>query len=676
MLRKLLCIIMAAIWLLVAPLGAQELPGVAMPSPEQTLLPDTVKPIRQSSAWTLVFPLGQHKESTIDTTLYNYQRIAIPAMYSDAMATTGNLGTEALNMIYFNRPDQSPFFFDRALSIWLPSLEGQKFYNVYTPMTLLAYNFGGNRDNHTDRLTAQFGGNVNRNIGVAAFLDYLYSKGCYEDQASKDFLYGANVYYTGHRYEMQVLFNAFNFLNKENGGITDDLYITDPAQLQGGDDHVEAKSIPVNLNNAYTRMTGSHFFTTQAYKVGFWKEEFVNDTLTRDIYVPVTKFIYSIDYQTRRHRFMNFTPTEGAKFWENTYLDPTGTRDNTYYWHVSNSLGIELIEGFRKWAKFGLSAYATYQIRRYSQTTANMEPEEFDESMLTPLPKGFDVAPKVTQNLLWVGGRLEKTKGSILKYAADVKFGIVGEAAGEIDIKGNIETNFKLFGDTVSLKANGRFSNLAPSFLLKEYISNHFTWQNDFGKIRRFNVGGELLVPWTNTTLSANFESAQNLIYFNPQSLPEQFGGATTVFAARLHQELHFGIWNWNNTVTYQVSSKPDILPLPALAIYSNMYLNFRAFRVLTLQIGIDCDYFTRYRGMVYQPATATFRVQKEEEAISVGNYPLINAYVTAKLYKVRFFVLWSHVNQGWFSKNYFSMPHYPIDPRRLQFGLSVDFAQ
>ena len=660
--------------------GAQELPAVPVPDQEKSLENGSAAPAmeRRSSAWTLAFPLGQHEESTIDTTLYNYQRIAIPAMYSDAMATTGNLGSEALNMIYFERQPQSAFFFDRSISQWLPAIDAQKFYNVYTPMTLLAYNFGGNRDNHTDRLSAQFAGNVDRRIGVAAFLDYLYSKGCYEAQATKDIAYGANVYYTGHRYEMQVLFNAFNFLNKENGGITDDLYITDPAVLQGGDDHVEAKSIPVNLTGAYTRMTGSRFFTTQAYKVGFWREEVVNDTLTREVYVPVTKFIYSLDYQTRRHRFINRNASQAADFFENTYITLTGSNDNTYYWHLSNSFGVELVEGFQKWARFGLSAYATYQVRRYSQITAHDSYQGVDPEgdLLTPWPSGLDIAPKTTQSLLWVGGRLEKTKGSLLKYAADARFGLVGEAAGEIDINGRIETNFKLFGDTVSLRAHGSFSNLAPSWLLKQYISNHFIWQNNFGKIRKFAVGGQLVIPWTNTTISANFESAQNLIYFNAQSLPVQNGGTVGVFAARLHQELHFGIWNWNNTVTYQASTNQDVLPLPALAIYSNMYISFRAFRVLTLQIGVDCDYFTSYRGMMYQPATASFHVQEKDNAIRVGNYPLMNAYITAKLYKVRFFILWSHVNQGLFSKNYFSMPHYPIDPRRLQFGLSVDFAQ
>lgn len=633
------------------------------------------------TAFTLTYPLGLHEEADIDTTLYNFQRHILPSLHSDAMAVTGNLGAEGIDMIYVNRDHgQSPFFFEKALSMWLPTIKSQKFYNVFTPMTLLGYDFGGNRDNHTDWLSGRFGGNVNRNIGVGAMVDYLYSKGCYQAQATKDFSYGGNVYYYGHRYEMQALFHAFNFLNKENGGITDDLYITDPALLQAGDTKVESKSIPTNLSDAHTRLTGSRFFTTQTLKLGFWEEEQVNDTLSREVYIPVTRITYALDYQTRRHVFKNTNATQAADFFTNTYLNPYQTYDNTHYWHLANSLGIELVEGFRNWAKFGLSAYVTYQIRRYRQTSPDgfgvLPPvEEEDMHLLTPLPSDIDFAPVTTQNLLSVGGRIAKTKGNLLRYTADVRLGLSGETAGEIDAKGDIATNFRLFGDTVSLRANARFSNLAPSWLLKQYVSNHFAWHNDFGKIRRFGVGGSLSIPWTRTTVSIDFENVQNHVYFNSVAMPRQHSATIPVFSARLQQNLHFGIWNWNNTITYQESGNQDVIPLPKLAVYSNMYLAFKAFRVLDLQIGVDCDYFTRYRGLMYQPATMSFHVQNAKDAILVGDYALCNAYITAKLYKVRFYVLWSHVNQGWFSKNYFSLPHYPVDPRRLQFGLCVDFA-
>lgn len=629
---------------------------------------------KPGSAWKLSYPLGTHEQSTIDTLLYNYQRQFVPAMNSDAWATTGAFAAEGINMIYFNRPRQSAVMFENALEYWLPTFSKEKFYNVFIPMTLLSYNFGGNRDNHTDRLKGIFAGNVNKKIGIGANIDYLYTKGAYNSQAAKNLIYGVQGYYTGNHYEMQTFMNHYDSRNQENGGITDDLYIEDPAQLQGGVDKIEPKSIPTRLNGAQNRLIGAEFYMSHAYKIGFWRDDTQEgDTIERKTLVPVTKFIYSFDYKYNHHVFKNTVAEEAGNFWANTYFDPSGTLDETRYWSISNSFGISMIEGFQKWAKFGLSAFITHELDKFDQTY--LVPENTEGiTGLTPLPEGFNTDQNKKRNRLWVGGRLEKMKGSHLRYAANAKFGLMGDAAGDLDIDGNIETRFRLGKDTVLIAAEGFFRNQTPSYLLRHYVSNHFVWDNDFGKTRSFRVGGHLHIPWTCTDIRAGVENIQNCVFFNSQSKPEQYGGSVQVFSASIDQKLRFGIWNWNNTVTYQVSSNQDVIPLPALSVYSNMFLQFTAFKVLHMQIGIDCDYYTRYKGYDYQPATMSFHVQGENP-IEVGNFALANAYITAKLHKVRFFVLWSHVNQGLFGRNYFSLPHYPIDPRQLRFGLSIDFA-
>lgn len=94
--------------------------------------------------------------------------------------------------------------------------------------------------------------------------------------------------------------------------------------------------------------------------------------------------------------------------------------------------------------------------------------------------------------------------------------------------------------------------------------------------------------------------------------------------------------------------------------------------RVLDVQFGVDCDYYTKYKAVDYQPATMSFYNQRE---IDCGNYPFMNAYVNMKLSKARFYIMFSHVNQGLTGNNYFSMPHYPLNPRRFQMGVSIDFA-
>ncbi len=112
--------------------------------------------------------------------------------------------------------------------------------------------------------------------------------------------------------------------------------------------------------------------------------------------------------------------------------------------------------------------------------------------------------------------------------------------------------------------------------MYRHYYGNHYIWNNDFGKIRSFRAEGRLHIPWSWTTLSAGVENVQNYIYFNPQCLPVQHPGHIQIFSARLRQNLRFGIWNWDNTLTYQATSDSDILPLPAFTIYSNMYLYFK----------------------------------------------------------------------------------------------------
>lgn len=634
---------------------------------------------KAGNCWTLSYPLGTHVPAVMDTLTYNYQRQSIPSMVSDAYVSEGNLGSPGINMVFFERRKRTDFFFRDAIDAWRPAAYKQKFYNVYIPMTLLSYNFGGGRETRQDRLSAVFAGNVNRRIGIGANVDYLYAKGNYANQAAKDFNFGFNGYYRGDRYEMQAFYNHFNHTNLENGGITDDLYILDPAELQGGVSSINSISIPTRLTSAQNRVNGDQFYMNHAFNVGFWKEVEVNDTLTRDVYVPVTKFLYTLDYHSGAHEFKNSSASEGDEFWSDRYINSTGTFDRTHYWALANTLGVEMVEGFNKWVPFGLSAYATYETRKFRLPTdysigyddTDTSPE--DSPLINPLPDGVSMLRSGTQNLLWVGADLKSTLHPLLTYSAHAKFGIVGDVAGDIEIDAEAATRFRMLGDTVQIKAKGFFHNLEQPWLIKHYISNHFAWDNSgFGKTRDFRISGELTIPWTKTVLSAGVENIQNYVYFNADGMPAQNSGNIQIFSASLDQKLSFGIWNWDNRITFQSTSDNTAIPLPALTIYSNMYLKFTAFKVLHVQFGVDCDYYTRYRGMNYQPALMAFTANNDTH---VGNFPFCNVYATCKLYKVRFYVLYSHVDQNLFTRNCFAMPHYPVNPRKLQFGLSIDFA-
>ncbi|MDE6100611.1 MAG: putative porin, partial [Paramuribaculum sp.] len=227
--------------------------------------------VAPSYAWEIIPPLGLHELTTIDTLYQGYGQRSVPVDEYLAYATTGNLGGAGQNMDYLAQQPASPFFFRDAVSNWRPAEGNHTFYNTRIPMTLMSYNTAGGRENKQDRLQAVFSGNVNSRLQVGANLDYLYSKGSYNNQAIKNLTWGFSGSYVGDRYELQTFFNHNNGLSQQNGGITDELYITNPAVLQGGQATINAKTIPTRLSAARTRLKGQEFYMNHRYKVGFWR---------------------------------------------------------------------------------------------------------------------------------------------------------------------------------------------------------------------------------------------------------------------------------------------------------------------------------------------------------------------------------------------------------------------
>ena len=625
--------------------------------------------VEPSYAWRVSEPLGLHYPSTLDTIHLDYHRTMVPSMVSDAWLTTGNYGAPGQNQIFFERPLAGEFFFEDAIDAWLYDTGTMRYYNTRIPMTLLSHSTGGDKYSNLDRTQLEFSGNVDRKTQVGGGIDYIYSKGSYDQQADKDFTWRLFGSHMGDRYELQTFFNHYNYTTKESGGINDDRYITDPSEVQGGEIRVDNKSIPTLLTNSHSHLEGSQFYLNQRYKVGYYRyrRDSVTDTIIDRTYVPVTSFIWTLDFRSSKHQFLNKSGREDTTFFDNTYLALGGTDESTRYWRLRNTVGVSLLEGFNKYAKFGFAVYGTHEVRRYTQV--NTDSVQWAEGM-DVLP--VNIPHRKTQNLLWIGGQLTKQRGSLLRYNATAQFGVLGDAAGEIDLTGDVTTRFKMLGDSVSIKGYGYFKNLAVPYLLQHFVSNHYAWENNFSKTKRVRVGGELDIPFSWTNVNVGYETLSDYIYWNADGLPAQHGGAIHVLSARWHQGLHFKAFNWENSVTLQTSSNEQVLPLPKFAIYSNLYATFTIAHVLHVQMGVDGNYYTKYYAPVYNPATMTFHSQQEMEC---GNFAIMNLYANFKMKQARFFVAWTHFNQKIHSGDaYFAMPHYPLNPARLQVGVSVNF--
>lgn len=628
--------------------------------------------IAPSYSWSISDPLGLRYPAAIDTAYENYGLRFISSLRSKAWSTTGNYGAQGQDMIFFNRPATSDFFFEDGLATWLPSVATQRFFNTRIPMTVLGHATGGNKYSNQDRTQVLFSGNVDKRIEVGGAVDYIYSKGSYDYQAAKNFRWSAFGSYIGDRYEMQAFINSYSSSNKESGGITNDLYIIDPAQVQGGESKVDPKDIPTRLTEAQNNLNGTEFYMNHRYKVGFYRYErdSVTDTIKGKTYVPVTSFIWTLDYKHNKHKFINASATQDTAYFDHTYLGYGGTRENQLYTKLRNTVGISMLEGFNKYAKFGFAVYATHELRRYTQVTDSVT----GRVAAWPTADSLTVAcpHKHTESDFTIGGQLTKQHGSILTYGATAEFGIAGPHVGDIDVTGDVATRFRLLKDTVTIKGYGYFKNKKAPYLLEHFVSNHFAWDNNFDKITRLRLGGVLDVPFSGSNVDVGYETLKNYVYFGSDGTPAQCGSPIHVLNATLKQNFAFKALHWENDLTFQTSSNSQVLPLPKFSVYSNVYVKFTIARVLHCQLGVDGNYYTRYYAPAYNPATMTFHNQNE---VKCGNFAFMNAYANFRMKQARFFVMYSHVNKGIFGgNNYFNTPHYPLNPGRFQLGVIVDF--
>ena len=390
-------------------------------------------------------------------------------------------------------------------------------------------------------------------------------------------------------------------------------------------------------------------------------------------YVPVTSFIHTMKFDTYRRIYQAYeTPKD---FYADTF-NPAGNYpgdsiyDKTTHYRVQNTFAISLLEGFNKWAKAGLKAFVTSDLRHFT------------------LPTETEIAKAYNEHNLSIGAQLIKSQGKTLHYDATLETWLTGKDAGQMKIDADADVNFALFGDTVRLQASGFFHRLNPTFYYRHYHSKHFWWDNDdMSKIIHTRIEGKFDYEKTKTTVRVAFDNIKNHTFFAMgYNVTDDYGrtgntlsvvqksGAISLLTLELQQKLKLGPLHWDNVITYQKSSDDMALPVPDLNIYTNLFLRFKIARVLKCDFGADARFFTKYYAPDYSPALGQYAVQTGEHRTEVGNYPIVNVYANFHLQRTRFFVMMSHINAGQGKPDYFLAPHYPLNQRIFRFGVSWNF--
>ena len=712
--------------------------------------------------WTVDERFGDRQTAVPDTLQHMYMNSVFTTGTRGEYTTTGNLGAPRINRIFIDRVVPQQFMFTQPYDYFVTPVSQFLFTNTLSPITNLTYDECGDRTNGEDHLKALFAVNAGKKLGVGFKFDYIYGRGYYQEQSTSHFNYSMFGSYLGERYQAHLLFSTNHEKVTENGGITDDRYITHPEAF---DDNFRSNEIPTVLEQNWNRNDNLHLFLSHRYNVGFNRkvkmtdeeikarkfamqaekdnaeakakqaagkkangndegddeeskktekkfsgrpknaviagnepakdkdkksnriqvdkstadslmaakgQNTVDTSWMKNEYVPVTSFIHTLKIDNYRRIYQAYKTPDN--YYANQYYDVgrfqgDSIYDKTSHYDIKNTFAIALLEGFNKWAKAGLKVFATSDLRHFV------------------LPNDQGGTTTYNEHNLSIGGQLIKTQGALLHYDVTAETWLTGEDAGQlkVDVRGDL--NFKLFGDTVTLAAKAYFYRLNPTFYYRHYHSRHFWWDNNsLDKELRTHIEGLFELQRTRTKLRIAVDNLKNYTYFaqkytittdygrtgNSVSV-KQYGGNVNLITAQLSQDFTLGPLNWENQITYQKSTNQDVIPVPALNVYSNLYLKFKLAKVLSIDLGGDVRYFTKYKGLDYSPAIGQYTVQDNgDNNVEVGNYPLINVYANMHLKNTRFFIMMSHVNAS--SGDYFLTPHYPLNGKVLRFGVSWNF--
>ena len=667
---------------------------------DPNMQPDDFRNDSTEVQWRLSETLGNQIMTEVDTVALNFQNVNMEEGMTGHYSILGNMGSPRLSHVFADRQyDIAPTIFLQPLTGFFKRSDEMVFTNSNIPYTNLSYWPNGDKITGEDRFKAYFSMNMNRRLAFGFKFDYQYGRGYYANQATSNFNAGLFVSYLGKHYQLHAMYNNYYFKQNENGGITDDEYITNPEGKAEGSKTYESNNIPVRLEGSSNRNHNMSVYLSHRYRLGFTREtiELVDkqedeatmrrrnriaqtreradiaaqdslqndslaitpkDTIIKEEFVPVTSFIHTLKVERSRHSFFS----SDLDSLPPALLNTKETADSTVRFSIKNVFGISLLEGFNKYAKAGLTAYISHEFNKY--TLMNMD---------TSLENPHNV--RYTEQELFVGGELAKREGKLLHYNINGEFGLAGVAQGQFKLDATADLNVKLFKDTVSLKVHGYVKNVLPSFYMRHYHSNHYVWDyEDMDKELRMRLEGELNFPLTGTNLKAGLETIKNYTYFDSEAISRQASGSIKVANATLTQKFKLGILHLDNEVTWQKTNS-DLLPLPTWTLYHNLYILTKiAKKVLNVQLGADVRYFSEYYAPTYAPGLQQFHLQSEEGRMKIGNYPVVNVYANLQLKRTRFFVMFYHVNEGMGSRKYFYAPHYPINPRLLKFGVSWNF--
>lgn len=232
-------------------------------------------------------------------------------------------------------------------------------------------------------------------------------------------------------------------------------------------------------------------------------------------------------------------------------------------------------------------------------------------------------------------------------------------AYAEFEIGTNL--NYKLKAEYISSGLNAGFTQLStPAYILDErFVSDAYNWNN--GRKNQFsnNIYASTAIQLGRFRFlpSAHYSLIDNYIYYDTKAQVQQSSVPISIFRATLGIEYRWKKFLLANQTHIAGTSEKDIVRMPTVANNTTVSYEFVYAKRLHINAGAEIYYRSAYYADNYMPLTRQFYLQNDKKA---WGYPVVDVFANMKISKVRLFLKFAHVNQGFPANGYFVSSVYP----------------
>ena len=636
-----------------------------------------------------------------DTT-YNYHFNEYP-YYGEDINTTwlGVSGSPEQTYNYFKRADTDNAIFYTALQRYSYSPETLPNYNTKTPYTELAYwgTLFANKEKEESNIKVLTTQNILPELNLTLEFRRYGGNGILkrEDTNNRNVVIAGN--YMGKRYLMHTGFIYNKVARSENGGIVDNFWIRDTT--------VDAREIDVYLKDASSTTKKNTVFLDQSYRIPFTfienlkgrkerkqqealrasimesgdslaiaallqkeaeeleEKEAAADTVNNNITTAIIG--HSSEYSVFRRIYQdNIDKNDefGRKFFNDRfYLNPTRSADSLRVMKFENRFFIRL----QPWKSDGIVSKLDVGIGDKLANYFSFKTSDYIQGSSNTL---------LNSTYLYAGA-----KGQYKKYFtwdAKGEYTFLGYEMNDFGVHANLGFSAYPFrrdkNSPLTLKAHFETTLKEPDYYEQHVCTNHYRWDNDFGKISSTKIGATLEIPRWDLNASFDYALLSNNIYYDTLGIVRQNPEPMSVMTASLQKNFKLWKFHLDHQALFQISSNKDVLPLPMLALNLRYYLQFDVVKkVMQMQIGANAAFTTKWYAPAFNPVLGVFHNQNVEE---YGNCPYIDAFVNIQWKRACIFVKVVNVNMGWPNKSadYFSAAGYIAPQRAIKFGIFWPF--